>query len=230
MLNQITHTFITYLNSISGIIPLPAFTFLGSIIEEIIAPIPSPLVMTFAGSIAAARNTSYIFIVWIALTGAAGKTLASYLMYIVADKFEDIVLTKFGRFLGVTHKEVEQIGKHLNKGWRDDILLIVLRAIPIIPSAPVSIVSGLIKINMRTFLMSTFIGTVLRNLIYLFVGFTGVNATESLIVTLEDFEIVGYIIIGIFVAGVIGYIFLRHKKEILLHKLLGKHDEDKSDI
>lgn len=185
--------------------------------------------MTLAGSIAATRQNGYLYLLFIATTGALGKTIASYVMYVIADKFEDVVLIKFGKFLGVSHKEVERIGKYLNKGWKDDILLTVLRAIPIIPSAPVSIVSGLIKLNMRTFLLSTFIGTILRNLMYLSVGFTGVNATESLIVKLEDFEIVGYIIIGVFVVGGLGYIVLRHKKEALLQKLLGKHDHLDSD-
>lgn len=228
MLSQINHGIITYLNTISDVIPLPWFTFLGSIIEEIIAPIPSPLVMTLAGSIAATNHQTWVFLIGIALTGAFGKTLASYLMYVIADKFEDIVLSKFGVFLGVSHREVERIGKHLNKGWRDDIVLIILRTIPIIPSAPISIVCGLIKLNMRTFFVSTFVGTTFRNLIYLAVGFTGVNATESIIVAFEDLEIVGYVLIALIVL-VVMYVLVKHKKEKLLQRLLGENESSEEN-
>lgn len=199
-------------------------------IEEIIAPIPSPLVMTLAGSIAAKHTQSYVYLLFIAVTGAIGKTFASYLLYVIADRFEDLVLKKFGKFFGVSHKEVERIGKHLNKGWKDDILIIILRAVPIIPSAPVSIVSGLIKMNLRTFITSTWIGTVLRNFIYLTIGFTGVNATESLIVKMEDFEIIGYLILIVFVLLIIGYLLFQRKKEVLLSKILGKHDQSDSHL
>ncbi len=219
MVAQLTHTFITYLDRISDIIPLPWFTFFGSIVEEIIAPIPSPVVMTIAGSIAGAQNETLLFVFFIALTGAVGKTAASYIMYILADKFEDIVLSKFGKFVGITHVQIEQIGSRLNKGWKDDIMLIILRAVPIIPSAPVSLLCGLIKINMRTFLSATFIGTTLRNLFYLAIGYTGIYATESLIVQLENFEIAGYIIIGVFAAGIGGYILFQHKKDLLMEKI-----------
>ncbi len=229
MLSDITHWLISYLSSISEAIPLPLFTFLGSIIEEVIAPIPSPLVMTLAGSIAATNQQTLVYLFLIAATGAFGKTLASYLMYLLADKFEDVVLTKFGKFLGVSHREVERIGKHLNKGWRDDVILILLRAIPIIPSAPISIVSGLIKLNIRTFLISTFLGTVLRNVVYLLVGFTGVNATESLIVIFEDFEIIGYIVVIFIALLIFGYVYFQHKKEKVLHKLFEKNESESQD-
>lgn len=226
MIAQITQAFINYLNSISEVVPLPLFTFIGSIIEEIVAPIPSPLVMFLAGSIAAVRHIPYIYLIFLALVGAVGKTAASYLIYLIADKSEDIVLTKFGKFLGVTHKEVEQIGRHLNKGWKDDVLLFVLRSTPIIPSAPISVVCGLIKLNIKTYLLTTFFGTVVRNLVFLGVSLAGISASESFMTNLENLEIVGYITLGILLLLVFGYIYFQRKKKVIMRKLLGEQDKD----
>lgn len=222
MLAKLTQDFIIYLNEISKTIALPWFTFFGSIIEEIVAPIPSPVVMTLAGTIAASQNQSWLYLLLLSIMGSIGKTVASCVMYFIADKSEDLVLGKFGRFIGINHQQIESIGKHLNKGKRDYIAIFLLRAIPIIPTAPVSIIGGLVKINIKTYIISTFLGTIVRNLFYLGVGYTGINATGSLITQIEDFEIIGYIgiIIGSLMA--LGYIYYQRYKGSLLHKLFYK--------
>lgn len=212
MLSQLLQPLIDMLQRFAHIMPLPWFAFIGAFIEELIAPIPSPLVMTLAGSLAAAENAHFSYLLFIALIGAIGKTIGSYLIYIIADKGEDLVLTKFGKFVGVSHKEVESIGKHLNKGWRDDLVLFLMRAIPIIPTAPVSIVCGLIKVKMRTYLTSTFFGTFVRNVFYLYLGFTSVGALEQVNEGLDSFENIGYLIIIVFVAAIMLWIFKQRQK------------------
>jgi membrane protein DedA with SNARE-associated domain len=212
MLSQILQPAIDALHTLSGTLPLPLFTFAGAMIEEVLAPIPSPLVMTLSGSLAASAGQAVAFLGWLALVGAVGKTLGSYLIYLIADKGENLVLGKWGKFLGVTHKEVEAIGKHLNHGWRDDIVLFLLRAIPIIPTAPVSIVAGLIRLNLRTYLVSTFLGTLVRNILYLYFGYTSLGALESLNEGLDSFESLGYVILAALMAVGIGYMYLQRKK------------------
>ncbi len=213
MLSGIIQPFINLLYRISEILPLPWFTFLGALIEEVIAPIPSPLVMTLAGSMAASQKNTWMYLLLLSLFGAIGKTIGSYLIYLFADKGEDLVTNKLGKFLGVSHKEIEAIGKHLNKGWRDVIVLFLLRAIPIMPTAPVSIVCGLIKINLRTYLTSTFLGTLVRNIFYLYLGFTSVNALESLNEGIDSLEKFGYLILIILVAAIMGFIYYQRKKD-----------------
>ncbi len=213
MLSGLIQPVINLLHQISGILPLPWFTFLGALIEEVIAPVPSPLVMTLAGSLAASQNSTWTYLVVLALFGSIGKTIGSYLIYVISDKGEDFVLNKLGKLLGVSHKEVEAIGKHLNKGWQDNLVLFLLRAVPIMPTAPVSIVCGLIKINLRTYLVSTFLGTLVRNVFYLYLGFTSVNALESLNEGIDGLEKFGYLILIILVAALMGYIFYQRKKD-----------------
>lgn len=205
--------FINLLHQISAVVPLPIFTFLGALIEEIIAPIPSPLVMTLSGSLAASQGANWGTIGFLALVGAIGKTIGSYIVYFVADKGEDLVLGKFGKFVGVSHREVEIIGKHLNKGWRDDVILFLLRAVPIMPTAPVSIVCGLIKLNVRTYITSTFLGTLVRNIFYLYLGFTSVGALESINDGIDSFEKIGYIVILVAVAGIFLYVYKMRKSD-----------------
>lgn len=213
--------FIDLLHRLATIWPLPWFTFFGALIEEVLAPIPSPLVMTLAGSLAAARATSLTYLFWLALVGALGKTIGSILVYLVADKSESFFIGKWGKYLGLSPRDIEVIGSQLNRGWRDDLVIFLLRAIPIMPTAPVSIVCGLIKVNLRSYITSTFLGTLTRNLFYLYLGFTSVDALESLNEGIDSLEKFGYLILLFLIGGLLFFIYKQRKTDAGL-KFLAK--------
>ena len=208
---HITQIFIDFLHSIAAAVPLPFFTIIAAFIEEVIAPIPSPLVMTLSGSLAASQGQPFVYLIWLAVIGAASKTLGSVLVYTVADKAEDLIIDKFGRFLGVSHKDTEGFGKYLNKGRRDDIVLFLLRAVPIIPTAPVSVVCGLVKVNLRTYVVSTFLGTIVRNMVYLYFGFVSVGALEALNDDLDSLEKYGYLILFFLMFGLVIWFYKKRR-------------------
>ena len=186
---------ISLIKNLATVIPLDVFAFIGSFMEEIIAPIQSPLVMTTAGTLAQTQNQTLFYLFWLALAASAGKTFASWVYYVLADKAEDLILTRFGKFIGVSHNEIESIGKHFNGTWRDDAILLIVRALPIMPTSLVSVVCGFIKLNMRTYLQSTFIGYFIRSFIFLYIGYAGMTTYGNLsndFVSIESFvKIIG---------------------------------------
>lgn len=198
-------------------VPLELFSFVGTILEEIIAPIPSPFVMTSAGSIIAAQSRGLATIFLIAAIAAFGKTLGGLVFYFLADKAEDLVIKRFGRFIGFSHKEVESIGKHFNGTRADDFILIALRAIPVMPSTPISLVAGFIKLNLRTFIVSTFIGNYIRCLIFLYIGYEGLTALSEGIDSLES--VLKFIVVG-FLAGIVAFIYYKRGKGNLHEEII----------
>jgi len=200
---------ISLIKSLSHTIPLDVFAFIGSFMEEIIAPIPSPLVMTTAGTLAHTQNHTLLYLFWLAQAASAGKTIASWLYYVVADKTEDLVLTRFGKFIGISHHDVESVGKHFNGTWRDDIVLLVVRALPIMPTSLVSIVCGFIKLNMRTYLQSTFIGYFIRSFIFLYLGFTGMAAYGNLEGNMSNIESFMKVALTFGLIGLLGWVFYK---------------------
>ncbi len=201
------------LKNSAAYLPLELSSFAGGLIEEIVAPIPSPFVMAAVGSAAFAQSKGLLSLCVLALAGSFGKTLGAWVIYVIADKLEDVVVGKLGRFLGVSHQEVEGIGKHFKGGWKDDLILFVLRALPIVPSSPVSVVCGIIKINLRTYLVSTFAGNFFRNLVYIYLGYTGISAYQSILSGLDSAESIIQIMIFISLSGFVGWIYYqRHKK------------------
>jgi membrane protein DedA with SNARE-associated domain len=193
-------------------VPLELFIFAGAMIEEILAPIPSPVIMTLGGSIALAQNFPWVMLLWLALLGAIGKTLGSWLVYFVSDKAEDIVVGKFGKFLGVTHKEIESIGKYFYGDWRDDFIIFIARALPIMPTAPVSIACGVIKVNLRSYLVGTFAGTYVRNVMYLWLGFAGLASFESIMAGLDTAESIVQVIMVAVMLVILAVIYKRRSK------------------
>lgn len=193
------------------VVPLEIFTFIGSFIEEVLAPIPSPIIMTASGSIAAAQEKALWYLLILSLIGAAGKTIGAVLVYFIADKVEDILVGSFGKFIGVTHAEVEALGKKFKGGWRDFLLLFFLRALPIMSSAVVSVCSGVVKINLRTYIVTTFLGTIIRDFFYLYVGFTGIEVLHNLVEGFDSIESIIQALVAVLIVVFIGWIAWKRK-------------------
>jgi len=219
-MQSLLNPIIEYLKLLSQTVPLPIFTALGAAIEELIAPIPSPLVMTLAGSLTLASGASYTVLFYLALVGSVAKTIASLLVYLVSDKAEDLILGKFGRYLGITHQEIEQFGGYLSGGWKDDLVMLALRAIPVIPTSPVSIISGLLKLRLSTYLWTTLVGYTVRNLFYLYLGFTSIGALESLNEGLDNLENIGYLILFFLLAFLTLFFYQKRRESNVLSRLL----------
>lgn len=207
---------ITWLQQLAQQVPVTLFVFIAALVEEIIAPIPSPLVMMLAGSIAESQRQPIIFLFWLSLVGALSKTFGSYIVYLVADKAEDLVIDKFGKLLGVSKKDTEGLGAFFSKGRRDDIGIFLLRAIPLMPTAPVSVIAGLIKINLKTYLLSTFAGLLIRSFIYMYLGYVSFGNLESLSRGFDSLEKIGYFILSIFGGVVLLWMYRKRQKGSLL--------------
>lgn len=195
----ITDSILVWLNSFSSTVPLPIFVIIGAVAEEIIAIIPSPFVPLTAGSMAISQNKTVYYLLFLALIASIAKVLASSLMFWLADKLEDVITKgKLGKFLGLESDDIERYGKMFSKGKKDDILLIILRALPFVPTLPVTLVAGLIKMNFKSFFVSTLIGLFFRNTFYLLAAFFGLKQFQGL---MDSFDTVNLILeVGIVLA------------------------------
>lgn len=211
-MKEILHSIEEALRQSASYLPLEVFSFWGGFIEEVIAPIPSPIIMATAGSAAFAQSKGMGTLVWLSALGAVGKTLGAWIIYFVADKLEDLFVGKFGRFFGVSHKEIEAVGQRFKGGWRDALILFLLRALPVVPSSPVSVVGGIIKIPLRVFLAATLAGNLVRNFIYIYIGYAGISTYESLLQGLDNSESLVQAGILLALIALVIWIYLKRRK------------------
>lgn len=156
--------------------PLELFCFAGGFVEELVAPIPSALIMITAGTIAGERALGTAAVGWLALLGAAGKTAGAAVIYAAAGRAENFFKSRFARFLGIGRREADR----MNSGWKSGTMIFVLRAIPVVPGVILSVAGGLLKVRPKTFLLMTFCGYALKDFVLLYMGYGGREVYEAL--------------------------------------------------
>ncbi|CAN5715273.1 hypothetical protein BH23CHL5_BH23CHL5_09760 [soil metagenome] len=204
-------TLLDYFERFSERVPLEVFAFFGSFFEEVIAPVPSPFVMTLAGSVAKSQGHAFWYLFVVAIIAATGKTLGAVVLYWVADRSEDVLMSRVGRFVGVSSAEVERFGSRFTGSRRDLAVLLLIRSTPVIPSAPISIICGFIKINPKTFVIATFFGTIVRDFIYLYFGYASIGAADSIQDGIEGIETIVQVLLAAGVGGVVLWIIYQRK-------------------
>jgi membrane protein DedA with SNARE-associated domain len=187
MFSTLEHTLL----SLIQLVPLHLFVFLGSFIEEIVAPIPSPAVMIAAGSAASLQHYSAAAAALLSISGALGKTAGAGGVYIIVYKLEDAISSKQGSFFGLDKDKLDAFGSKLTGTWRDYFILFAIRVAPFVPSVLISAGSAVLKIPFTMFLITTFIGTVFRDGIYLYVGYTGTEIFGNFLSAANSIE--GYL-------------------------------------
>ncbi len=207
MLESVTDIAITW----AGSVPLPAFIGVGSFVEEVIAPIPSPVILAVSGSIAAAQGYGWLGVAWLLFVASLGKTIGSWVLYVIGSKGEHFLIGRFGRSFGLSHEEVVGFSHRFTGGWKDDVLLFGLRSIPVVPSAPVSVLCGVLRIPIHTFLVSTFLGCYVRCGLFFLLGYLGADAYRSMLGEVETIESILTVAAALAIGGFLAWCYWRRR-------------------
>jgi membrane protein DedA with SNARE-associated domain len=148
--------------------------FIGVMIEQIIVPIPSPMIIMGAGAVLILPGLSVpnalLQILWIiVLPGAIASTIGSYIGYTISFYGGKALVVRFQHFLDVDWDQIERLEKRF-QGKREALSIFLSRAIPVFPISLVSIFAGLFRIPIRPFTIYTFLGSIFR---CFFLGFFG---------------------------------------------------------
>ncbi len=190
--------------------------FAGIVLEEIIVPLPSSLIMMAGGFFLIQGQTfaqalPEIFFK-LMIPGALGVTLGSMFFYFLSFYGGEIALKKVGPKFGLSTRETEKIQDYFQKKKWDETALFILRALPIFPGVGVSVIAGLIKMPLLNFLIIGFLGSSLRVLI---MGILGWQLKEAYFVLAMKFESLSNLVFLVFALCVIlGYLFLKRKTKI----------------
>jgi membrane protein DedA with SNARE-associated domain len=197
-------------------LPLELFVALGSFLEEVIAPIPSPSIMLIAGSFGVVQGYTFAKLASLVVLASIGKTLGGLTMYWIAWKLKDVALRVFGRFIDLKQDDIDRFGSRFTGTTRDYLVYIFFRSVPIIPSILLSFGSGVIRLPLRLFIVGTFVGTIVRDSFYITVGYKGTGILTSYLKNTSHAEsILQYVTIlcfGLFVLYLVVKRQLRKKR------------------
>ncbi len=193
-------------------LPLVLFVLVGGFIEEIVSPIPSFVVMLPAGIAAQVQGVAWWHLPALGLLGGLGHTLGSIVLYTFANKAEGWLLHGRRTFFGLTHAQVARYGKKFSGKPKDFALLFTLNALPVIPTALLSVTCGFIKVNFRMFVAATFLGAAVNAVIYLGVGYAGVEAISRLHGVESAFEVASIVLVIVACCWLLYYLQTKKRK------------------
>jgi membrane protein DedA with SNARE-associated domain len=196
-----------------NILPLGVFgVFTASVIEEVIAPIPSALVMSMSGFIfvtgPVSWNAIFALIFKVAIPAALGVTLGSYVIYFAARFGGKFLIEKWGKYVGLYWADIEKFQNRLSGTKRDEIFIGLARIIPFVPSVAISAFCGILEINVVRYFFISFIGVFFRGLVLGALGWQVGNVYEKYAQTISSIEDT-ILISTIFALGI--FIVLKYK-------------------
>ncbi len=191
--------------------------FIGVMIEQIVVPIPSPLIIMGAGAILVSPGLSipsaFFRIFWtIVLPGSIASTLGSYIGYMISYYGGKALVLRFKRFLGVDWEEVGNLEKRF-QGKKEAIAIFFSRAIPVFPISLVSIFAGLLRVPLKPFTVYTFLGSIFRCFFLAFVGWWIGATYEKVATRLNSAETFVSILILIGMVGALAYLYYKLRKK-----------------
>ncbi len=187
-----------------------AAVFIGVIIESVIVPIPSPLIIMGAGAILIPAGLTWSgafgpILMKIVLPGAVASTLGAFFAYGIAYWGGKPMIDRFGGFLGFDWDDLMTMEKRLI--GRVGMMLFALRALPIVPLSLVSAAAGVLRLPAGHFSFWTFMGSLLRCLILGYLGYLTRDAYEGLAGRLNKLE--SLLSVLIVAAAMGGILYLR---------------------
>ena len=176
MIKQITLAIIEAIKQSGG-----ASVFWGGLIEQIISPIPSVLIPMSAGFILIPQGIDFLtaasqILSQIAIPYSLGATLGTTVLYLAAFFGGRALIQKFGKFFGLSLKHIDRFQKKFTRGFRDELIIFLLIALPATPISLVAASCGLIGIKAYEFYPVMFAGTFVRSA---FLGWLGWQTGEA---------------------------------------------------
>jgi len=185
--------------------------FLASVLEEVVAPIPSALVQmgagfSFLGNLPISPGSIWTLFVLVVLPATIGVTIGSLFVYYIAYFAGKPFLQKYGKYLGVSWESVQAAEAKFASKYTDALMLFSLRCVPIIPSVVVSALCGLMRLSFFKYIVYTFLGTVVRATI---LGLIGWQAGSFYKIYAEKIDLAENFVILSLLLIVGGYIVFR---------------------
>ncbi len=135
------------------------------VLESMIFPIPSELVMPFAGFLIAEGEMTFFWVIFSSTIGSLiGSLLSYYLGLYGGEKF----ILKYGKYFLLNEEHLTKTQKWFNK--KGELTILIGRFIPVVRHF-ISIPAGLGKMNVKRFVIYTAIGAGIWNSFLMYIGF-----------------------------------------------------------
>jgi membrane protein DedA with SNARE-associated domain len=177
--------------------------FLGMTIESACIPLPSEVIMPFAGYVVWEGKMT---ILGITIAGVLGNLVGSWIAYFAGLKGGRPFLEKYGKYFLISHRKLEMAHDWFERYGHEAVF--ISRMLPIIRTF-ISLPAGIAEMNFKKFTVYTFLGCIPW---VLFLGYMGVQLGPHWEQIRSYFHILD-IFVGIGIVAVIIYIIYHYRNK-----------------
>ncbi len=184
--------------------------FLLIMLENIFPPIPSEVILTFGGYMTTQSNLTFIGVVIASTLGSVAGAIALYgVGAIVGIRRIGRFVDKWGRILRLTNEDIYKANDWFKKYgvWT----VFFCRFVPLIRSL-ISLPAGMSHMNFGLFLILTTIGTLIWNIVLIYLGSQVGENWDSIVAYMDTYSNIAYAIIIILFVLFVFWLFRRKSK------------------
>jgi membrane protein DedA with SNARE-associated domain len=176
--------------------------FLLMLVESCGIPMPSEVIMPFSGFLVASGQLNF----WlVALIGALGNLVGSWLAYWIGSKGGRPLIEKYGKYILISRHDLNLADKWFSK--YGDLTVFFGRLLPVIRTY-ISFPAGIAKMNFKKFTLYTFIGALPWCLLFTWLGVKMGNHWDQIQKTLHNFDM---LMLFLVILAIVLYVW-RHLK------------------
>lgn len=178
------------------------------LIENIFPPIPSELVLTFAGFMTTSTNMNILGTI---IASTTGSLLGALILYRIGkilnkDKLKKIISSKYGKLLKIKPKDIDKADQWFDTKGNKTVFF--CRFIPVVRSL-ISIPAGMNQMNIIKFIIYTSAGSLIWNSALILVGAYAGNKTDYILSIINN---ISYIVLIVIIIIIIIFIYKFYSK------------------
>lgn len=179
-------------------------------IENVFPPIPSEVILSFSGFMTSKTSMTTFGLI---IASTIGAVIGALILYWIgtllnADRLEKLLNHTVFKRLGFKKDDVKKSIAWFDKHGVKAIFF--GRCIPVVRSL-ISIPAGIAKVNMRTFLTLTTLGSLIWNSILIFLGSYMGAQWKQIVLIFEEYSLV---VITLFIIGILYFSYYWYKNRI----------------
>jgi len=156
--------------------------FFTSFLNELVAIFPYAVVLAgqlifLEGDLSTAFLTKLLM--FVAVPVGIGSTLGVIPVYALAYFGGKPAIEKLEMHLRFSWNDVEKVSKRFTGQWYDEVIFLLLRSIPILPSLPLSVAAGVLRMRFAPYLVLSLVGFIVRMMLSLLVVGVGVHGLSQ---------------------------------------------------
>lgn len=163
--------------------------FLFALINEVIAVVPYALILS--GQLIFSNETVSLgllakLLVFVAVPVGLGSTIGTLLFYVLGYWGGKPAVKKWGAHLRFNWDDVEKVNSKFKGVWYDEIIFLIIRSIPVIPSFPLTLAAGFFRMRFWPYFVLTFVGLTIRMMLTLLIVGVGIGSMSELLLLLYN--------------------------------------------